>query len=142
MSRARAHTRYIDLLLIGAQGVMRALLRDFLQSNLPELAIGEAGDGCRALTLARACRPRVMILIDIHFGDYYGIELVAQFKSLLPDTRPIVITQQQGTTYFERLRAAGAFAYVDKQKIFTELLPIVTAALSTAPSQDRGGTDN
>lgn len=138
MATAGKRSRRIDLLIIEDQGVMRALLRDFLQSNFPELAIGEAGDGSRALTLARVFRPPV-ILIDIHLPDANGIELTAQVKSLLPDTRVIVVTNHEGAAYVERAHAAGAFAYVSKQKILTELLPIVATALRTAPSQDRGG---
>jgi DNA-binding NarL/FixJ family response regulator len=137
MAKVCTQSRNIDLLIIEDQGVMRALLRDFLQSNFPGLAIGEAGDGSRALTLVRVCRPRV-ILIDIHLPDANGIELTAQVKSLLPDTHVIVITNQEGAVYIERAHAAGALAYVNKQKILTELLPIVATALSPVPSQDRG----
>src|SRR5262245_50118790 len=111
--------------------MMRALLREFLESNFPKLAIGEAGDGGRALTLARMYRPRV-ILIGSNHVDVNGFELTAQVKSLLPDTRPIVLTRRQGESYIDCARAAGAFACVDKQKILTELLPVVTTALRPA----------
>ncbi len=137
MNTAGAQSRNIDLLIIEDQGVMRALLRDFLQSNLPELAIGEAGDGCRALTLVRVCRPRV-ILIGSHLRDGDGLELTAQVKALQPETRLIVITRQEDEAYIERAHAAGAVACLSKQKILTELLPIVVRALSWSPSQDAG----
>ena len=139
MARTRARTRNIDLLIIGDQGVMRALLRDFLQSNFPNIAIGEAGDGSRALTLARLSRPRVMILVDLRPRDGRGVEFISQVKSLLADTRPILITNQQGAAYYEHAHAAGAFAAVNRQKIFTELLPIVARALNSHPTQPEGG---
>jgi DNA-binding NarL/FixJ family response regulator len=128
--------RKIDLLIIESQGLTRALLREFLQSYFPHLSIGEAGDGGRALTLVRTYRPSV-ILIGNDQDDGNRLELTAQVKSLLPEARPIILTKRQGESYLDCARAAGAFACVEKQKILTELLPVVTTALTPVPSQDR-----
>ena len=126
------------VLIVEDQAVIRALLRDFLQSSFPGLAISEAADGRRALQLARERRPHV-VLMDVNLPDANGIELAAQIKALLPDTRVIMVTSLAGSAYLERARAAGAFGYVAKEKIFSELLPVLARALAAAPGNDAGG---
>jgi len=126
------------VLIVDDQAVMRALLRDFLQSSFTGLEVSEAHDGARALALARERSPRV-VLMDINLTDANGIELAAQIKALLPDTRVIMVTSLTGSAYFERARAAGAFGFVTKEKIYAELIPIVASALNTPLSREGGG---
>lgn len=75
--------------------------------------------------------------MDIGLPDANGIELTAQIKSMLPDTAVIIVSNQTGSAYTERARAAGAFAYIAKEAVHDELLPTVTAALGrTRPAAD------
>ena len=132
------YPRNMEVLLVEDRGVMRALLRDFLQSSIPGLVIIEAANGARALKIARERRPQV-VLMDINLPDANGIELTAQIKAMLPDARIIIVTGLNGSAYVERALAAGAFAYVTKDKIYAELLPLMMSALNAAPARNPDG---
>jgi DNA-binding NarL/FixJ family response regulator len=124
------------MLIVEDQDYMRRMLREFLQAAFPGKNILEASDGRSALALCSARRPGV-VLMDIGLPDANGIELTAQIKSMLPDTAVIIVSNQTGSAYTERARAAGAFAYIAKEAVHDELLPTVTAALGrTRPVAD------
>jgi len=116
------------MLIVEDQDYMRQLLREFLQAAFPGKSILEAGDGRSALALCKEHRPGV-VLMDIGLPDANGIELTAKIKSMLPGTAVIIVSSHSGSAYTERARATGAFAYVAKELIYGELLPVVTAAL-------------
>lgn len=119
------------MLIVEDQDYMRRMLREFLQAAFPDKNILEAGDGRSALALCTERRPGI-VLMDIGLPDANGIELTAQIKRMLPDTAVIIVSNQTGNAYTERAKAAGAFAYVNKEAVHDELLPTVTAALDLA----------
>ncbi len=121
------------MLVVEDQDFMRWALRDYLQSAYPDAAIIEAADGARALELCRSRSPQ-LVLMDVGLPDANGIDLTAQVKEMLPETAVIIVSQHAGHTYVERAHAAGAFAYITKDKVYRELLPTVGRALGRAPS--------
>ena len=114
--------------------MLRALLRDFLQSSLPGLDLRDVCDAERAIALARALAPRV-IVTDIELPGMTGIELTERMRVLRPETRVVVVSQHDSPSYREHAMAAGAFGFVCKDMIFVELLPLLVHALepSSAP---------
>lgn len=121
------------MLIVEDQDYMRRMLREFLQAAFPDKNILEAGDGRNAMALCSEHRPDV-VLMDIGLPDANGIELTAQIKTMLPDTVVIIVSSQTGSAYTERAKAAGAFAYINKEAVHDELLPTVTAALGLKQS--------
>ena len=121
------------MLVVEDQNFMRRALRDYLQSAYPDAAIIEAADGARALELCRSRSPQ-LVLMDVGLPDANGIELTAQVKEMLPETAVIIVSQHAGQAYVERAHAAGAFAYITKDKVYRELLPTVSRALSRGSS--------
>ena len=126
-------TEPITMLVVEDQDFMRRALRDYLQSAYPDAAIMEAADGAHALELCRSRAPQ-LVLMDVGLPDANGIDLTAQVKEMLPETAVIIVSQHAGDVYVERARAAGAFAYITKDKVYRELLPTVGRALGRAPS--------
>lgn len=121
------------MLIVEDQDYMRRMLREFLQAAFPDKDILEAGDGRSAMQLCNEHRPE-LVLMDIGLPDANGIELTAQIKTMLPDTAVIIVSNNTGSAYTERARAAGAFAYISKEAVHKELLPAVSAALGMARS--------
>ena len=140
MARAGENTQGVDVLMIDDQSVMRALIRDYLQSSLANLTIAEAPDGAKGIKLLIERRPR-LVLMDINLPAANGIELAARIKALRPETQIIMVTNLEGSAYVERALAAGATGYVRKDKIYSELLPLVVRALGAAPPHDDSGDD-
>ena len=121
------------MLIVEDQDFMRQMLREYLQSAYPDAAIMEAADGARALELCGSHSPQ-LVLMDVRLPDANGIDLTAQVKEMLPETAIIIVSQHAGRAYVERARAAGAFAYITKDKVYRELLPTVSLALSRGSS--------
>jgi PAS domain S-box-containing protein len=85
-----------------------------------------AMSGGLALDLARLHQPD-LILLDLHLPDIPGEEVLRQLRQEPPLAGiPIVVLSADATpTQIERLKAAGAFAYLTKPldlKVFTALL--------------------
>lgn len=122
----------IKMLIVEDQDVMRLSLREFLQAAFPAMTIREAGNARQALELCREHKPR-LVLMDVQLPDGNGIALTAQIRALLPGTAVIVVSQNTARTYGERALAAGAFAYITKDKVSRELLPAIAGAFARTP---------
>ena len=129
MARIPESSRKADLLVIDDQSVMRALIRDFLQTSLPDLVIAEASDGKRGMRLVAEREPRV-VLMDVSLPDANGIELTARIRELQPAVQVIVISTFRGSAYVERAHLAGAVGYVNKDKIYADLMPLLVRSLA------------
>lgn len=125
--RGRVRTQGV-VLIVDDQPVMRALIRDFLQSAFTGLDLREAADADRALALVRDLSP-VAVLTDINLPGMSGLELTPRIHALRPAARVIVVTHHEGPAYRESAEAAGAFGYVHKDMIFVELAPLLLRAL-------------
>ena len=77
----------------------------------------------------------MLILMDIHLPDANGLELTPQIRALQPAVQIIVVTQSDSAAHRDRAAAVGAVGYVVKDKLFTELMPLVAQALRTASEE-------
>lgn len=94
----------------------------------PELEVaGRAGDGVEAIDVARAVRPDV-VLMDVDMPRMDGIEATRQIVDEFPEAAVIMVTGSALAEDEERARAAGATAYVTKDRIACDLLPAVRAS--------------
>lgn len=119
------------MLIVEDHAFMRGLLKDFLHAAYPDITIREAAGGEEALAACIAYRPR-LVLMDIGLPDASGIDLTGQIKELLPDSTVIIVSQHAQSEFRDRAQAAGASAYVTKDRIYRELLPAVARALGSA----------
>ncbi len=119
------------ILIVEDQAQMRRQLREFITLGFPEVFTAEAGNGAAALAACAAHRPDVA-LMDIELPDMDGISLTAQIRARFPAMRVIIVSHHTARVYLERAKAAGAFGYVSKDNVVTELLPLVRRALASA----------
>ena len=126
------------MLIVEDQDLMRRTLREYLQSAYADAVILEAADGARCLELCRSARPQ-LVLMDIGLPDANGIDVTAQIREMLPETSVIVVSQHSARVYVERAYAAGAFAYINKDTVYRELLPTVRRALPRTPTENGYG---
>lgn len=122
------------MLIVEDQDRMRRMLREYLRSAYADAVILEAADGASGLELCRSRRPQ-LVLMDIGLPDANGIELTAQIREMLPETAVIIVSQHAAQVYVERARAAGAFAYIRKDRAYQELVPAINFALACTPAQ-------
>lgn len=101
-------------------GALAALLE--LEGDLSVVA--QARDGAEALDLVRRERPDVL-LTDIEMPKLTGLELAAEVRRSLPQTRVVILTTFARSGYLRRALAAGASGYLLKDAPAPELAAAV-----------------
>ena len=117
------------ILIVEDHDDVRKALRDWLGLEFPWCRVIEAASGEEAITLARVESPHLVIM-DIRLPGMNGIETTRQIKAALPSTRIVMLTIRTGDIYCTHAKAAGASAYVTKERIGTELGPTLAALLA------------
>ena len=106
------------------------LLREGIAAVLagkPDLAIvGEAGDGAEAIKRFRALQPDVTVM-DLQMPGMSGIDAMRAIRHEAPTARIVMLTTSAGDFLALRALKAGAFAYVHKERVGTELADIIRA---------------
>lgn len=123
-----AETRVAHTVIVAED---EALIRMDIVESLRELGfdvVGEAGDGEKAIELARELRPDVVIS-DIKMPKLDGIEAakVIAGERISP---VVLLTAFSQADLVDRARSAGAMAYVVKPFTPEQLLPAIEIAVS------------
>jgi CheY-like chemotaxis protein len=104
-----------------------ALARKVLTKSLPEdwdVEVSYASNGVEALALYREGRASVMFL-DLTMPDMSGYEVLDALKQEELNTFVIVVSADVQTEAQERVKAAGAIAFIQKPVTSEKLLPIL-----------------
>jgi DNA-binding NarL/FixJ family response regulator len=109
---------------------LRALLRTSLELDGRAEVVGEAADGERAIALAAALRPDV-VLLDIQMPGVDGLTALPRIRRAAPDTQVIVLSGCDAPATSARALALGARRYVEKP---AGVEAIRSAILQAAPA--------
>lgn len=126
-----------------SEGVLRILIADdhqIVREGLASLIsgeadlelVGQASDGYEAVDLTRRLRPDVVIM-DISMAGMDGEEATRRIKSWMPETRVIALSMSTESHQAERIRVAGAEAYLCKTDPSEQLLEAVRRPGETPP---------
>jgi len=116
------------LLVVDDSATSRALLLE-MASDLSGIAeVLEADSGERALEIAAALRPDV-VLMDISMPGMSGIEATAELQRISPDSRVIVVSSSLDPGDVRQALEAGAAGYTVKSSDRAELRNAVAAAV-------------
>jgi DNA-binding NarL/FixJ family response regulator len=110
----------IRVLIVDDQELMRAGFRMILQAQDDIEVVGEAGDGESAITVARTCRPDV-VLMDIRMPRLDGVEATRR----LTGHRVIILTTFDHDDYVVAALRAGASGFLLKDAPPEELIRAV-----------------
>ena len=130
------------ILIVEDQSAMRAALREFVQDALPAYEVFEASDGAQAMALSVRYRP-ALVLMDVRLPDADGIELTGRMTAMALTPAVIIVSSFASPIYAEQAQAAGAHDYLIKDRLRTELMPAIAAALeiTSTRSSHRGSRD-
>jgi two-component system, NarL family, invasion response regulator UvrY len=123
------------LLIVEGHDVLRASLRDFLKTFFPGCRLLEAKNGEESLAIASRENPEV-ILMDMGLPGINGIEITRRIKTRVPQARVVVIGTHDSHEYRAHTSESGAIAYLVKDKIGMELIPLITKLLSHPADRD------
>src|SRR6187431_2068036 len=107
------NNKRLRLLLVDDQSLFREALRTLLSLQPDFEIVAEAENGERALALAKAHKPDV-ILMDLRMPVMGGVEATRRIMAAVPAARVVVLTTfEEDEEIFEALRA-GALGYLRK----------------------------
>ena len=107
--------RAVGVLLIDDQLAVRQGLRLLFQLDPQATVIGEAATALEGLSLAAALRPDVVVM-DVEMPGMDGITATDLLMGAQPRCMVIVLTIHGDPNTRARATAAGAWAFVEKQR--------------------------
>jgi len=123
--------RRLRVLLADDHEIVREGLLSLLSDEPSIQVVGQAANGREAVDLADRLRPDVVIM-DVAMPLIDGDEATRQIKQHLPNTRVVALSMYEEDKTRERMRKAGAEAYVLKTAPSEELLAAIHGTTSDA----------
>src|SRR3990170_4699543 len=114
----------IRILLADDHHIVRAGIRQLLESAKEIQVIAEAGDGEEAQMLIQQHKPDVAVL-DIQMPKASGIEVTRWVRSHMPEVGVLILTAYDDEPYVMAVLQAGANGYVLKTAKTEELIQAV-----------------
>lgn len=121
----------IRLMIADDHEVIRWGLRQLVAGTEIQV-VGEAATGEQAVQLAVETQPDV-ILLDIRFPDFDGLEALAKMRERNVQSRVVILSTFQNSTYVARAVALGACDYVLKGCSREEILRAIEGAAAHQP---------
>jgi len=117
----------LKIIIADDEPIIRLDLKKTLE-NMGHTVVGEAGDGAKAVELARQIKPDILIL-DIKMPELDGIDAakVITTEGIAP---VLLLTAYSQKDLVDRAKDAGVFAYLVKPFKEADLLPAIEIAIS------------
>jgi DNA-binding NarL/FixJ family response regulator len=117
-------TARIRVLVADDHPVVRAGLSAVIAQQSDLELVAEAENGARAVALFREQRPDVA-LMDLRMPLMDGVEAIRAITTEFPDARILALTTYEGDADIRRALEAGAWGYLLKDMLLTEVLTAV-----------------
>ena len=105
------------------EGLKQVLLEEFQEATISETSTAQA-----TLDLIKTQKWDILIL-DIHFPDKNGVDILKEVKTLQPDLPVVVLSLSPEDQYGIRVLKAGGSAYLTKESAPEELISAVKKVL-------------
>lgn len=88
---------------------------------------GEAGDGLAGKDMIEKNRPDI-IITDIRMPEVNGLTMISEIKSIVPDSKIIILTGYRDFDYVQESIKLGAFEYILKPTKIEDLNAVISRA--------------
>jgi DNA-binding NarL/FixJ family response regulator len=112
------------VLLVDDHELLRAGLRSRLEREPGIEIVGEADSAERAVILARALQPD-LVLLDLLLPKKSGFDAIPEITGVAPSARVIVVSSQTAASSVRRALTAGAAGYLPKRASDRELVTAI-----------------
>jgi DNA-binding NarL/FixJ family response regulator len=119
-----------SILIVDDHQVIREGLRALLESFPNFHIVGEAKNGHEAIQLAATAFPQVIIM-DVAMPRLNGCDATKEILRRQPDIKVLALTSYDGDEYRERMRNAGAAAFLPKTTSVADLYDTLQKITST-----------
>ena len=109
------------ILIVDDHPLFREGLKSLIARNPKFEVIAEAGNGREGLRMSKELKPDLVIM-DISLPDKTGIDLTRSIRSLLPETRVMIVSMHSKIDYITEAFQAGATGYVVKESATDRLM--------------------
>lgn len=116
-------------LIVDDHDQLRNLLSNWLEAIFPAVHFMSASSGEAALELVHRHQPDVIVM-DIGLPGMSGIEATRCIKQAFPTTFIVIHTIHEENPFRADALEAGADAFVIKNRVVTDLVPILMQTLS------------
>jgi DNA-binding NarL/FixJ family response regulator len=113
-------------MLVDDHEIVRKGIRALVETRPDWTLCAEVGDGMEALKVAKEVQPDLIIL-DVSMPNVSGLDLLIQFKRVLPRTEILVLTMHESERIMAQALRAGARGYLLKTESGDRLLEALTA---------------
>jgi DNA-binding NarL/FixJ family response regulator len=114
----------ISVLLVDDHELLRAGLRSRLEREDGIAVVGEADSAERAVVMARALQPDV-ILLDLLLPRKSGYDAIPELAEVAPQANVLVVSSQAAPSSVRRALSVGAAGYLPKRSSDSELLAAI-----------------
>jgi len=109
------------ILIVDDHPLFREGLKSLIARNPRFELVGEAGSGREGLKLAKELKPDLVIM-DISLPDKSGVDVTRSIRSLLSQTRVIIVSMHSKIDHITEAFRAGATGYVVKESAADRLM--------------------
>ena len=118
----------VRILLVEDFEPFRNLIRILLEGKPHLQIIAEVADGQEAVRQAAELKP-ALILLDIGLPSLSGLDAARHIRELSPDSKILFVSQEFSPEVVQKAMNLGAFGYVLKPRLASDLLRAVDAVL-------------
>ena len=118
----------IQVLVVDDYEPFRRFVCSMLNGIRELQVVGEAADGMEAVNKVGELRPD-LALLDVGLPGLNGIEVARRIRKLVPECQIVFLSLESSTDVIAEALELGALSYILKERIGSELLPVVEAVI-------------
>ncbi len=123
------------VLIIDDESIIRKGIKNIINWKQLDCEVcADASDGIEGIELIRKYLPEI-IITDIRMPGLDGLSMIKQVKSIVPNTKIIILTGYRDFDYVQEAIKCGAFDFLLKPSKIEELTAVLTRAVNEINDQ-------